>query len=258
MEKIIFITIFGFIWGSFLNVVIYRLPREISLLKPSSFCPQCKSKIKFYDNIPFLSFLWLKGRCRSCKARISFSYPLVEFLTPLCFLLFYNQYSFNLAFLASCLFTSALIILGFIDLYHQILPDEITLPGLCLALIYSLFRQDLNLTQALIGAVSGASFLLLVYGMYFLLRKKEALGMGDVTLMLLLGAFLGWRQSFFTLLLASFTGALAGILLILFKKKSLQFSLPFGTFLALSAFISLLWGEKIIDAYLSYFRNLLL
>jgi len=151
-----------------------------------------------------------------------------------------------------------LIILGFIDLYHQILPDEITLPGLCLALIYSLFRQDLNLTQALIGAVSGASFLLLVYGMYFLLRKKEALGMGDVTLMLLLGAFLGWRQSFFTLLLASFTGALAGILLILFKKKSLQFSLPFGTFLALSAFISLLWGEKIIDAYLSYFRNLLL
>lgn len=256
METIIFIIIFGLAWGSFLNVVIYRLPRRMSILKPPSSCPHCKKKIKVYDNIPILSFLLLRGKCRYCKEKISLSYPLVEFLTPLSFLLLYSQHSLSFFFFASCLFASALIALGFIDFYHQILPDEITLPGLVLALVYSLFRPDLNLTQALIGAVSGAGFLLLVYGAYFLLRKKEGLGMGDVTMMLMIGAYLGWRQVFFTLILASFSGALVGGIFVLYKKKDLQYSLPFGTFLAPAAFFSLLWGEKIVRAYLSLYKDL--
>ncbi len=254
VEKIIVITLFGLAWGSFLNVVIFRLPLGMSLLHPPSSCPACKRKIKFYDNIPVFSYLVLLGKCRACKARIPFSTLLVEILTPLSFLLIFQKHSLSFFFFASCLFASAMIVLGFIDFYHQILPDEITLPGIFLALVYAPFRQDLNLTQALIGAVAGAGFLLFVYGLYYLFRKKEGLGMGDVTMMLLIGAYLGWRLTFFTLILASFTGALVGVFFILSQKKDLQYSLPFGTFLAPAAYVSLLWGDRIIQAYLGLFR----
>jgi len=149
-----------------------------------------------------------------------------------------------------------MIVLGVIDYYHQILPDALTLPGLGLSLIYSLFRQDLHFLQSLVGAVIGGGFLLVVYGGYYLLRRKEGLGLGDVTMMLFIGAFLGWKLAFFTLILASFTGALVGLIFILFKKKNLQYSLPFGTFLAPSAFAALLWGEKIVRAYLSLYKDL--
>ena len=255
VEKIIIIILFSLAWGSFLNVVIYRLPLGMNLSHPPSACPRCKKKIKFYDNIPVFSYLLLKGKCRACGSRIPFSYFLVEILTPICFLLIYQKHSLSLFFFTSCLFASAMIVLGFIDFYHQILPDEITLPGLVLALIYAPFRQDLNLTQALIGAVVGAGFLLFVYGAYYLLRKKEGLGMGDVTMMLLIGAYLGWQMTFFTLILASFAGALVGVLFILTQKKDLQYSLPFGTFLAPAAFVALLWGQPIVQAYLGLFRT---
>lgn len=256
VEKIIIITLLGLAWGSFLNVIIYRLPRRMSIFRPPSSCPQCYKRIKFYDNIPILSYFILRGKCRYCKAKIPLSYPLVEFLTPWSFLLLYSKYSLSFFFFASCLFASALIVLCFIDFYHQILPDAITLPGLLLALFYSLFRSDLNLTQALIGAVVGSGFLLLVYGVYYFVRKKEGLGMGDVNLMLMVGAYLGWQMAFFTLILASLAGALVGIFFVLFKKKDLQYSLPFGTFLAPAAFFSLIWGEKIISAYLSLFKDI--
>ena len=256
MEKIIIIIVSGFVWGSFLNVLIYRIPRDMSLVKPASSCPHCRKKIKVYDNIPIISYLTLGGKCRYCKAKIPFSYPLVEFLTPLSFVLIYSQHSLSFFFFASCLFASAMIVLGFIDFYHMIIPDEITMPGLVLALAYSFFREDVNITQALIGAVSGAGFLLLVYGAYLLLRKKEGLGMGDVTMMLLIGAYLGLGQAFFTLILASFVGAMVGVIVIFFRKKDFQYSLPFGTFLAPAAFFSLLWGEKILRAYLSLFKGL--
>ncbi len=256
MEKIIIIIVFGFAWGSFLNVLIYRIPRDMSLIKPASSCPQCRKKIKVYDNIPIISYLTLGGKCRYCRAKIPFSYPLVEFLTPLSFVLIYSQHSLSFFFFATCLFASAMIVLGFIDFYHMIIPDEITMPGLVLALVYSFFREDVDISQALIGAVSGAGFLLLVYGAYLLLRKKEGLGMGDVTMMLLIGAYLGLPQAFFTLILASFVGALVGVIVIFFRKKDFQYSLPFGTFLAPAAFFSLLWGEKILRAYLSLFKGL--
>lgn len=250
MEKVI-IILFGLMWGSFLNVIIYRLPRDLSIVRPPSSCPQCGKRIKIYENIPLVSYLVLRGKCSKCTAKIPLSYPLVEVLTPLCFLLLYSQYSFSLHFFASCLFASALIALGFIDYEHQILPDEITLPGIALGIIYSLFRDDINLTRALIGAVVGAGILLLIYVLYYILRKKEGLGMGDVTMMLMVGAFLGWKQTLLTLILGSFGGALIGVGLILFTKKGAQHALPFGTFLAPAAFVSLLYGQQIINAYLS-------
>lgn len=255
MEKIALIILFGLAWGSFLNVLIYRLPRDMSILHPPSSCPSCGEKIKPYDNIPLLSYLLLGGKCRQCRARIPLSYPLVELLTPASFLLLYFHHQMSFFFFASCLFASALIVLGFVDFRHQILPDEITLPGLALALLYSFFRKDLNLTQALVGAAAGAGFLLVVYGAYFLLRKKEGLGMGDVTMMLFVGAYLGWLKAFLTLILASLVGAVVGIFLLYFRKKDLHFALPFGTFLAPAAFFSLLLGESVITAYLSLYKQ---
>ena len=255
VEKIVLISLFGLSWGSFLNVLIFRLPRDMNFSKPPSSCPECETKIKFYDNIPILSFILLKGVCRHCQTKIPLSYLLVEILTPASFLLLYSKYALSFFFFASCLFTSALIALAVIDYYHQILPDEITLSGLVLALVYSFFRTDLSLTQALIGSLSGACFLLFIYGGYYFFRKKEGLGMGDVTLMLFVGAFLGWQKSFLTLILGSFAGAFFGIYFIFIKKKKLQFALPFGTFLAPAAFAALIWGEEIIRAYLSQFKD---
>ena len=254
MEKII-IVLFGLAWGSFLNVVIYRLPRGQSLAWPPSACPDCRARIKPRDNIPLLSYLLLRGKCRVCGSKISPVYPLVEAVTAACFLLLHGPFALSVHFFASGLFSSALIVLCFIDLSHQILPDEITLPGLALALVYSGFRPDLGLRQSLVGAVTGAGFLLVIYSVYRVLRKKEGLGMGDVTMMLLVGAFLGWQKAFFTLLLASLVGALVGIFLMSCRKKDLQYSLPFGTFLAPAAFIALVWGDRIIRAYLSLYKR---
>ncbi len=135
-------------------------------------------------------------------------------------------------------------------------PTRSRFPILVLALVYSLFRTDLPLRQALVGAVVGSGFLLFVYGGYFLLRKKEGMGMGDVTMMLMIGAYLGWVQAFFTLILASFVGALVGVFFVLFKKKDLQYSLPFGTFLAPAAYVSLVWGHRIVNAYLQHFKGI--
>jgi len=255
--SLVLIVLIGLAWGSFLNVVIYSVPLEMSLLKPPSTCPGCQKRIKPYDNVPFFSYLILRGKCRQRGFRIPFSYFLVEVLTPAVFLLLYVHHgrAMGLPFIASCLFASVMIALGFIDYYHQILPDEITLPGLVLALGYGLVRQDMSFRQALIGAAVGSGFLLFVYVAYFLVRRKEGLGMGDVTMMLVIGAYMGWLPTVLTLILASFAGALVGIFFILVRKKDLQFALPFGTFLAPAAVIALLWGELIIRAYSSLYKR---
>lgn len=247
----------GLIFGSFFNVVIYRLPRGLNLSRPPSACPGCGARIKPYDNIPVLSYLILRGKCRKCGWRISPIYPAVEALTALGFVLVYLNagHELSLAFFAGCVFTSALIVLGFIDARHQILPDAITLPGLVLALAYSFVRTDLNFGGAVLGAAVGAGFLLLVYGAYLLIRKKEGLGMGDVTMMLMVGAYLGFQRALFVLILASFTGAIFGIYLMARKGKDAQFALPFGTFIAPAAFVAMLWGERIVRAYMSLYKR---
>ena len=254
---VVFIAIFGLVFGSFLNVVIYRLPREMSLIRPRSSCPGCGARIKSYDNVPVMSYLILGGKCRACGRKISAVYPAVEALTALGFVLVYfnSGRELGLEFFSGCVFTAALIALGFIDYHHQILPDAITLPGLVLALVYSFFRDDLTFRGALLGAVVGAGFLLVVYGAYFLIRKKEGLGLGDVTMLLMVGAYLGLTRTLLTLILASFAGALVGVFFILRRGKDFQFALPFGTFLAPATFVSMLWGEGIVRAYLSLYKS---
>lgn len=254
METIILIVLLGLAWGSFLNVVIFRLPRNMSLSSPPSTCPGCGRRIPPSENIPVLSYIRLRGKCRNCGMGIPLSYLLVEIITPLSFIVLYMKYSLSPMFFASLVFTSAMIVLAVIDFYHQILPDEITLPGIVLALVFTGFRTDLSLRQALTAALVGAGFLLFVYGLYYLLRKKEGLGMGDVTLMLFIGSFLGLRLCVFTLILASFSGAIIGVAILLIQKKDLQHALPFGTFLAPAAYIALIWGDSIVTAYLRLFQ----
>ena len=254
---IVFVALFGLVFGSFLNVVIHRLPRGTSLARPPSSCPGCGARIKPYDNVPVLSYLILKGRCRSCGMRISPEYPAVEALTAAGFVLvhIYVGRAFGLDFIAGAVFTCALVALGFIDYHHQILPDAITLPGLVLALVYAFVRGGPAFRSALLGAVGGAGFLLLVYAAYFLVRKKEGLGMGDVMMMLMVGAYLGPWRTLLVLILGSFVGALVGIYVMARKGKNAQFALPFGTFLAPAAFVAMVWGERIVGIYKAYLSS---
>jgi leader peptidase (prepilin peptidase)/N-methyltransferase len=255
METMIlaFVILMGLVLGSFFNVVIYRLPRGLNLSRPPSTCPGCGSRIKPYDNVPVLSYLVLRGKCRTCGRRISPIYPTVEILTALGFALVFLQSgrALDLPFFAGVVFTSALIVLGFIDAAHQVLPDVVTIPGFALALAYSFFRTDLKFVGALIGAVAGAGFLALIYGAYWLIRKKEGLGLGDIVMMLMVGAFLGWERTLLVLILASLAGALFGIYLMARKGKNAQFALPFGSFIAPAAFIALVWGQRVVDWYVS-------
>ncbi|MCG2816630.1 MAG: prepilin peptidase [Candidatus Aminicenantes bacterium] len=253
-ETLIIVVLFGLVWGSFLNVVIYRLPAGKNIVFPPSACPRCSAKIRPYDNIPVLSFILLGGRCRRCRAPIPVIYFLVELLTPFLFVLLYRSFSLTFHFLTACLFVSAMIVLAFIDLKHQILPDTVTLPGIVLAVAYAAFRPDLSLRSALTASVGGAAFLLLIYWGYYLLRRREGLGMGDVTMIILIGAYLGPVLTVLTLILASFIGSIVGAFVLFFGKKDLQFALPFGSFLAPAALVALLWGPPLINWYMALFQ----
>jgi leader peptidase (prepilin peptidase)/N-methyltransferase len=250
METLIFVVLFGLAWGSFLNVVIYRLPLGLNLAHPPSACPACGTPIKPWDNIPVLSYVVLRGKCRKCGKGISIRYVLVEMLTPALLVVLHRQYGLTPHFFAAALFTSALIALAFIDFDHKILPDKITFPIAGLGFAYSFFRPDLTPLQALLGAAAGGGVLLLLYGGYYLVRKKEGLGLGDVTMMVMAGVFLGWGKALLTIILASFAGALVGLAVMAARKKDLQFALPFGSFLAPAAFVALVWGDRLIAAYL--------
>jgi leader peptidase (prepilin peptidase)/N-methyltransferase len=255
MEALILIGLFGLCWGSFLNVVIHRLPRGLNLSRPPSACPACGTRIRPLDNIPVLSYLLLGGRCRACRVRVSPRYLCVELLTPALLIVDFTRFGPGLPFFAAALLTSALIVLAFIDYDHKLLPDAVVLPTAALGLLYALVREDMTFLQALLGAAVGAGFLLLVFGVYYLVRKKEGLGMGDVTMMVMVGAYLGWGKTLLTLILASFAGAIVGGIILVARKKDLQYALPFGTFLAPAAYVALVWGDRIIAAYLSIYPN---
>lgn len=275
----VFIFAFGAIVGSFLNVVIHRVPNEESIVFPNSACPKCKQPIKPYDNLPILSWLILGGKCRNCKEKISPRYPAVELLTALLFVLVFWQIGFNL-FLPVCLiFAAAMVALIFIDAEHMILPNVITYPLLVFALLVRLifplfisaeYFTDLNsapLTYfqnypvwlvSLIGAVFGAALgggsLWLVGAIWKRLRGVDAMGLGDVKMMFAVGALLGWKLTFLSIFLGAFTGALAGIIVISTQKeKDFQAQIPFGIFLGLGSIIALLFGEQMISWYLGTF-----
>jgi len=255
MEKIILIIV-GLAVGSFLNVVIYRLPKGESIVKPGSHCPKCNTPIKFYDNIPVISYIFLWGKCRQCKTHIPFIYPAVEILTALIFWYSYTKYSpFSPVYTGfAILFLCLLLVLALIDLQHMILPLELTIGGAAVFLIYSFFNPVLTPIDAFATALSSALVFAGIYYFYIKVRKIEGLGQGDIWLMLFLGAFLGVNKTVIAVLVGSLSGLVVGLYFIIFHKKNLKLALPFGTFLGLGSGVSLFWGNAILRWIQSLYR----
>jgi len=248
--SIVSLTLLGLIVGSFSNVCIYRIPRNESIVFPASHCPKCSKAIRPFDNIPLLSYILLKGRCRHCKSKISIQYPLVEFLTGLTYLIIYFIYGLTIQTLVFIILSSALIIIAFIDLNEEIVPDVISLPGIVIGFVISFFVPYISFVNSGLGVVVGGGIILIIGLGGSVIYKKEAMGGGDVKLAAMIGAFLGWRYIIISLFLGFFLGALTGIILIMAKIKSREDTVPFGPFIILGSFITLLWGEKIILWYL--------
>lgn len=263
-----FIFVFGAIIGSFLNVCIYRLPREESIVFPPSSCPECKTKLKFYENIPLVSYLVLRGRCAHCGKKIDFRYFLVEFLTAVSALVLFLHFKTHYVFLYYFLFTCLLIVVFFIDFEHKLILDEVTYPFTFAAIAGSLFLPKAlmsaaqtvfiwsvknammcNLLNSIAGAVLGVLFFYFIRFFGSILAKQEAMGLGDVKFAMLIGAFLGWQKALVAFFIAFFIGAFAAVFLIIFFKKRGKDEIPFGTFMALGAGIAIFYADAIIKFY---------
>src|SRR5262245_19429840 len=232
-----FAAAFGAVAGSFLNVIIYRLPLGKSVVWPSSACPHCGRELSWYENIPVVSWLVLRARCRTCRARISARYPLVEALTAAMFAAAWWDYGPGPLLVSRLVFGCALIALFAIDLEHHLLPNAITLPGIVAVFIFSFFAEP-GWIASLIGAVAGYGVLLAMFYFYLWWRKQEGLGMGDLKMLAMIGAFLGWKLMIAALLLASVSGSLVGLVMIATRRANLQSLLPYGCFLALGAAVA--------------------
>ncbi len=255
--------LFGSIVGSFLNVCIYRLPQDKSIVFPPSHCPRCQKALLWYDNIPFLSYIVLLGKCRHCHQGISFRYFVVEFLTATLFLSLFLKFGLSWEMLIYLIFISGLIVATFTDFDHLIIPDEVSLPGIILGLILSTIYPSMQRTisqwsnictspaegflSSLTGALSGGLFLYAIGVLGEKVFKKEAMGGGDVKLLAMIGAFLGWQLVALTIFLSALSGSIVGLIIKLKKGESY---LPYGPYLALGAVISLFWGERLINWYL--------
>lgn len=250
----IIVFIFGAIVGSFLNVCIYRLPRNKSIIKPSSFCPNCEKPIKYFDNIPILSYIILKGRCRNCGSKISIKYPIVETITALLYLMVYRVTGLNMEFAVLLFFVSILIIISFIDLEFQIIPDLLSLGGLAAGLVLSFFRHNFGFLDALIGVLLGGGVLFIIAYGYQLLRKIEGMGGGDIKLIGMIGAFCGIKGAVFSLIAGSFLGTIVGVPVMLIKGKGAKYAIPFGPFLSLAAIIYIFYGKVLTIAVLNILR----
>ena len=270
---VVAVAVVGAIIGSFLNVVIHRVPREESIAFPASHCTSCGTAIRPYDNIPVVSWAVLRGRCRSCRAPISARYPAVELLTAVLFALTFVLHSgFTLSLPFDLAFVAALVALVFIDAEHMILPNVITYPGVAVALVARVVVPNLygvgafagahpelpawalSLGGAVLGALVGGGFLWLVGWLWERLRGVEAMGLGDVKMMFMVGAYLGWPLTLLTIFVAVLTGSVAGVAAMLGRgERDMQMLLPFGIFLGLAALVSLLTGASIISWYVSKF-----
>ncbi len=243
---------FGLIVGSFLNVVIYRLPRGKSVVWPASACGGCHRELRWFENIPLVSWAVLGGKCARCQAPISMQYPLVEATTALLFVIVAATTPVGPLLAARLVFVGLLVVLFGIDLEHQILPNVITLPGIAVGLAFSWFAPP-GWRAALLGALLGAGVLYAIAAGYYAVRKEEGLGMGDVKMLAMIGAFLGWQAVLLTLVLASFSGAVIGLAMIAGQRGSMKYALPFGTFLAIGALVAMLAGQPIIDWYVGFY-----
>ncbi len=271
--------LFGLVIGSFLNVVILRLPRRMQaeldeacaephegetdqlpsrwfgldyLISPPSTCPHCEHRIRAWENIPVLSFLLLRGRCSSCRAPIGLRYPVVEATTGLLSLLVVSHLGATPAAVAALLLLWGLIALTVIDLDEQLLPDQLTLPLVWLGLIVNINGMFTDLESAVIGAAAGYLSLWFVFQLFRLLTGREGMGYGDFKLLAVFGAFLGWQMLPLIVLLSSFIGALVGVSLVVMRGRDRQVPIPFGPYLAAAGFVALLWGDRINNAYLQF------
>ncbi|HVZ21728.1 MAG TPA: prepilin peptidase [Vicinamibacterales bacterium] len=247
------LAVFGLVVGSFLNVCIYRLPRHESLNWPGSHCTSCNRPLSWYENVPLVSWLALRGRCRTCRAAVSPMYPLVEAITGAVFLAAYLLYGLTPLLAARLLFACAMIVLFAIDLRHRLLPNVVTVPGIVAGFAFSLFLPP-GPVSSLIGLVAGGGVLYAIGEGYYRLRGVEGMGMGDVKMLAMIGAFLGWPLMLVTLVLASFTGSIVGVAVIASGRGGMKAALPFGTFLAIGALAAAVAGDPLLRWYLSFYR----
>jgi leader peptidase (prepilin peptidase) / N-methyltransferase len=247
-----FVMLIGMCIGSFLNVCIYRLPHGHSIVSPPSSCPVCNASIKWYDNIPVVSYILLKGRCRRCKTPISVRYPMVELLTGLFALITCMEFGLTFFALIYFFFITALLVITFIDIDHRIIPDIISLPGIPLGVAASFVLPDIGWLNSLLGILAGGGSLLLIAWGYQLIRGKDGMGGGDIKLLAMIGAFLGWKGVFFTIMASSFTGTAVGIVMMLRAGKGMKMALPFGPFLATGAILYIFLGPQIIHWYFNF------
>ncbi len=260
MIPYIFIFILGAVIGSFLNVCIYRMPLGLSIVKPSSRCPSCMTPIRFYDNIPLLSYIFLGAKCRKCCAPLSIRYPLVEFLNAVLYIMVLYVFGIDVPWVTAvyCIFVSSLVVIFFIDLDHQIIPDSITLPGIIIALLVgSTILPDpfskgemLGYKASVIGCLTGGGAFYLIMVLGKLILKKDAMGGGDVKMMAMVGGLLGWKGVLLTTFMGSLFGSVIGVSLILLKGREWGARIPFGPYLAFGALVSLLRGQEILRWYL--------
>ena len=249
-----FIFIFGLCIGSFLNVCIYRIPASQSIARPRSKCPQCSKLIAFYDNIPVLSFLWLKGRCRHCGVKIGLRYPTVELLTGIFALAAFYKFGLNVEALIYFAFIACLLVVTFIDLDHRIIPDVITLPGIPICFAASFALPAMTYKAALLGIVAGGGSLFLVAWVYSLITKKEGMGGGDIKLLAMMGAMVGWKGVVFTIFISSLVGTLSGLAVMLHSHKGMKLAVPFGPFLAIGGITYIFFGPQLINWYFNLLR----
>lgn len=254
----VIIFIFGLIVGSFLNVCIYRLPRNMSIIRPSSACPSCNTPIKPWDNIPVLSYIFLRGKCRKCGERISIRYPLIELLNGFFYLAVFQFFGMGWHLPVLFALASAMIVITFIDLDFQVIPDVITLPGIIIGLFSASFLlpdpfslQSSALSLPVVGFKNSIIGLLLGGGLFYLIvvLSRGGMGGGDIKMMAMVGAFMGWKAVFLTTFIGSLTGSIVGISLMVFKGKGRKTKIPFGPFLALGSVITLFFGGEIIRWY---------
>ncbi len=240
--------LFGAIIGSFLNVCIHRLPLRESLLWPRSRCPQCAQTIAWYDNLPILSYFWLRGRCRACRRRISWRYPLVEALNAAGYGLIIWRFGFSASALMYLLLWSSLIVISFIDLDHMIIPDRITLPGIALGLVAGTLLLP-RWWDSVVGLLVGGGILYFMAWISPYLFGKEGMGGGDIKLLAMIGAFLGWKPAILTIFFGGLLGAVVGVTLMGVRVITREAYLPFGPFLSLGAVVAILYGQEILTWY---------